>query len=294
MKIIVTGSLGNIGLPLTKNLVAAGHQVIVVSSRADKASAIQQLGAEAAIGSVSDAAFLTNLFTGADAVWAMTPPNMGGSNVIKNTVNAGRAYAEAIKSSGVKRVVMLSSIGADLPSGTGPIESVHHIENIYRELDGVNITFLRAGYFYTNFYNDVPLIKSAGIMGGNFAAHTQVPLAHPEDIATIAAEELQQPGNGKNVRYVVSEVRQPAEVAAAVGTAIGNPALQWVEFTNEQSLQGMTQAGVPQEIAALYTELGAALHDGRLNGDFIKSGSPLAGKVKLEAFAQEFAGKFVG
>src|SRR6185312_9897247 len=112
---------------------------------AAKTAAIASIGATAAVGSVTDAAFLTNAFTGADAVFAMTPPNLGGSNIIRNTTEAGQSFAEAIKKSGVKKVVMLSSIGADLPSGTGPIAGLYNIEQLYNQLDGVAVTFLRAG-----------------------------------------------------------------------------------------------------------------------------------------------------
>ena len=97
MKIVVTGSLGHISLPLTKELVQKGHKVTVVSSKPEKQAAIEALGATAAIGFMEDADFLTATFTGADAVFTMTPPNLGGSSVIENTTNAGKAFATAIK-----------------------------------------------------------------------------------------------------------------------------------------------------------------------------------------------------
>ena len=53
MKIIVTGSLGNIGKKLTTELLSAGNQVTVVTSSADRKSEIEELGAIAAVGSVS-------------------------------------------------------------------------------------------------------------------------------------------------------------------------------------------------------------------------------------------------
>jgi nucleoside-diphosphate-sugar epimerase len=53
MKIIVTGSLGNISKPLTEILVAQGHAVTVVSSDPNKQGAIESLGATPAIGSIS-------------------------------------------------------------------------------------------------------------------------------------------------------------------------------------------------------------------------------------------------
>jgi uncharacterized protein YbjT (DUF2867 family) len=75
MKYVITGSLGNISKPVVKQLVTAGHDVIVISSNADKKVEIENTGAKAAIGSVEDRAFLTQAFSGADAVYLMIPPN---------------------------------------------------------------------------------------------------------------------------------------------------------------------------------------------------------------------------
>jgi uncharacterized protein YbjT (DUF2867 family) len=292
MKITIAGSLGNIGKPLTNNLVAAGHEVTVISSQADRKTEIETLGAKAAIGSVSDAVFLTQALTGADAVFAMTPPNMGGRNVITNTADAGQAFATAITAAGVQRVVMLSSIGADLPTGNGPIAGLHLIEALYNKLEDVAVTFLRAGFFYNNFYNDMPMIREAGIIGANYPGTVSIPLVHPEDIARAAAEELQRRSTGKDVRYIVSDIRTANELATALGGAVGKPVLPWVEFTDEQSFGGMVQAGVPEEIAGLYTEMGTGLRSGLLSADFQKSGSSASGRIKLEDFAKEFAEKF--
>ncbi|RED22609.1 uncharacterized protein YbjT (DUF2867 family) [Flavobacterium cutihirudinis] len=292
MKIAISGSLGNIGKPLVKKLTASGHQVTVISSTSDRSSEIEQLGAKPAIGSVNDAAFLKTAFDGADAVFAMTPPNMGGSNIISNTVAAGHAFAKAVKDAEIKRVVMLSSIGADLPKGTGPIAGLHEIEKIYETLENTAVTFLRAGFFYTNFYNDVPMINGAGIMGANYPASTLIPYVHPEDIASAVAEELQKTASGKNVRYIVSDVRTPGDAAKIFGAEIGKPELPWIEFTDEQSLNGMIQAGLPEEIAGLYTEMGAGLRSGAIAEDFLKNKTAVDGKIKLEDFAKEFASRF--
>lgn len=43
MKIIITGSLGNISKPLTQKLVQEGHQVTVISSSDDKKAEIESL-----------------------------------------------------------------------------------------------------------------------------------------------------------------------------------------------------------------------------------------------------------
>ena len=292
MKITISGSLGNIGKPLTQKLVASGHEVTVISSNSDRVKAIEALGAKAAVGSVSDVAFLKSVFDGADAVFAMTPPNMGGVNIVANTTAAGKALAGAIAAAGVKRVVMLSSIGADLSGGNGPIAGLHNIEKLYDSLENVAVTYLRAGFFYTNLFNDVPMIKGAGIIGANYPSTTTIPFVHPEDIAQAVSEELVKTPSGKNIRYIISDVRTPADVARTLGLAIGKPDLPWVEFTDEQSLEGMKQAGLPEEMAELYTEMGSGLKSGKIAAHFLSSNSSVDGGIKLEDFAKEFAGKY--
>jgi len=292
MNITISGSLGNIGKPLTQILVTSGHRVTVISSSMERKNAIEDLGAIPAIGSVSDPAFLRQAFAGADAVFAMTPPNLGGKHVISNTTAAGKAIATALKETGVKRVVMLSSIGADHPDGNGPIAGLYNIEQLYKKLEHAGITYLRAGFFYTNFYNDISLIKNAGVLGANYPATIHLPMVHPADIAVAAAEELQTPVSGHNIRYVISDVRTPGESAGILGAAIGRPGLPWVQFTDEQSMQGMTEAGLPGEIAGLYTEMGYGIRSGKVFVDFEKQGSTVTGKIRLEDFAREFAAKF--
>jgi uncharacterized protein YbjT (DUF2867 family) len=292
MKIIITGSLGNVAKPLAQQLIAEGHDITVISSNESKKNDIETLGAKAAIGSITDLDFLMKTFDGADAAFLMTPPNMGFENVVENTINAGKNYTEAIKQTGVKKVVMLSSIGVESPIENGPIKGLHFIEKFYNELENTSVTFLRAGYFYINFLNDIPLIKNAGIMGGNYPETVQIPLVHPKDIAKGAAEELVKNSEGKNVRYIISDVRPASDLAKVFGSAIGKPELPWAEFKDEESLNGMLQAGLPQEIAELYTEMGLGLRKGVVQKDFIEHGSVVDGEVKLEEFANEFAGKF--
>ena len=292
MNITITGSLGNVGRPLAQQLVAAGHQVTVISHNKDKKKAIEALGATPAIGSIQDASFLTNAFTGADAVFVMTPPASVAVNIVDNTIQSGKAMATAIQQARVPRVVMLSSIGADLPDNTGPIQALFHIEKMYSEIKDTAFVFLRAGSFYLNFLQNIPMVRNLNMIGSNTPETMNFPLVHPVDIASEAARLLQNSFTGKQVRYIVSDVRTPKEIAKALGTAIGNPALPWVQFTDEQSQEGMKQAGLPKELAGLLTEMGAGYRSGRIFGDFEKSGSPVDGKIKLEDFAKEFAAKF--
>ena len=60
------------------------------------------------------------------------------------------------------------------------------------------------------------------------------------------------------------------QIASAIGQAIGKPELAWVEFTDEQALGGMLQAGLPEEVAKNYVEMGGALRSGKMSEDYWK------------------------
>ena len=293
MKVIVTGSLGNIGKPLAKELVQLGHTVTVISSKPEKQKDIEALGATAAIGSLEDVDFLMSTFTGADAVYAMVPPNFTVPDSREHYRRIGSNYARAIQQSGVKRVVHLSSWGAHLDNGTGFILGSHDVEGILNELKDVAITHLRAGYIYYNLYNFVDMIKGLGLIGANYGGDDKIVMVAPRDIAAAAAEELETPTTGLKVRYVASDEHTANETAHILGIAIGKPDLKWVAFTDEQMQDALEKKGMLAHIAAKSLELGASIHSGVLREDY-ELHKPIAmGKVKLEDFALEFAAAFL-
>ncbi|MDN5287370.1 MAG: NmrA family protein [Mucilaginibacter sp.] len=291
MKIIVTGSLGNISKPLALELIAQGHEVTIISSKADKQQEIEKLGAKAAIGSVTDAEFLKTTFAGADSVYGMTPPNFGARDMIGYYTDVANAYALAAKSAGVKNIVYLSSYGADLKKGTGIIVGSHKSEGILNALEGVAITCLRPGYFYYNLYHFMGMIKGQGMIGTNFGDDDKLVMVSPLDIATAAAEELTAANPQSKVRYIASDEYTCNEVAKLIGQAIGKPDLQWFTFTDDQVKNTMLEHGRPPVITDLLVELGAAIHTGLLRSDYERH-KPVLGKIKLPEFIKEYAAAY--
>lgn len=293
MKIIVTGSLGNISKPLATELVQQGHAVTVISSKPDRQAAIEALGATAAIGSIEDEAFLAATFAGADAVYAMVPPSYRELDSRAYFQRIGHNYAQAIQQAGVRRVVQLSSWGAHRDHGTGGILGSHDVEEILAALPGIALTHLRPTSFFTNYYSFAGMIKGAGFMGANCAGNYRVALVHPQDIAAAAAEELADPAatTGRTIRYVASDEHTQDEVAQALGAAIGQPDLRWVAFTDEQMRDNLLKNGLPPSTAADVVDIYASMSSGALAEDY-EQHKPALGKVKLEDFAKEFAAAF--
>lgn len=296
MKIIVTGSLGHISKPLTKELMQKGHAVTVISSQPAKQKDIEALGATAAIGSLEDVTFLTATFTGADAVYCMVPPN----NYLDQSLDLrayygrlGHNYAQAIEQSGVKRVVNLSTIGAHLDKDNGILLGAHDVQNILNKLPSdIAITHMRPVSFYYNLYGYVDMIKTAGVIAANYGADDMIPWVSPIDIAAAVAEELATPFAGRKVRYVASEELTGNETARILGAAIGRPDLKWILISNEQTLSRLEAIGMNKQIAAGLVEMYASLHSGLLAEDYNRHKPERFGKVKLKDFAQEFAAAF--
>ncbi len=292
MKIIVTGSLGHIGKPLTEELVQKGHSVTVISSKPEKQKDIEALGATAALGRVEDLDFLTTSFTGADIAYTMLPPANSYVDpvfdLMKYTRSISNNYSKAIQQSGVKRVIHLSSIGAHLEKGSGLILYHRAAEDILNKLSDVDITFMRPVGFYYNLYSFLPVIKNQRFIAANYGADDDLVWVSPIDIAAAIAKEIETPAVRRKIIYVASDELTGNETATILGVAIGKPDLKWILLSNEQWQSGLEAAGMNPAIASGFIEMFAAQHSGLLMEDYFRH-RPVLGKVKMKDFAKEFA-----
>ncbi|UPT66360.1 MAG: NAD(P)H-binding protein [Sphingobacteriales bacterium JAD_PAG50586_3] len=294
MNYVITGSIGHISKPVVEKLTTAGHTVTVITSTAARVADIEALGAKAAVGSVDDAAFLTQAFTGADAVYLMIPPTFAAPDWFTHQKLVANNYVAALKANSIKNVVLLSSIGAHLRKGVGPVDGVGYLEEELLKLEGINAKFMRPSFFYYNLFAQINLIKNAGIMGSNGgSADDKIVLVDTNDIADVVADALLKLDfTGISIQYIASDVRTYGEVATVLGNAIGKPGTPWVLFTDEQSEQGMLQAGLPKTNVDGYVAMGKSQRSGLMQADFFANPPAQLGKVKLEDFAKGFAAAY--
>lgn len=289
MKIVVTGSLGNISKPLVKELIQKGYNITVISNNPDVQADIEKMGATAAIGSLEDAGFIAETFEGSNAVYCMVPPNFEKSNSNEYYKSIGENYKKAIEQTGVKRVVVLSSWGAHLDRGTGTILGSYLVEQVLNELRDVQITYVRPCSIYFNFFNYIPQIKNAGIMGTNFKGSDKIVWVAPKDIAEVVSEELTNEATEKlSIRYVASDEVTADEMAKIIGEAIGKPDLKWTSFTDEQMKKTYLDMNLSESFAQDLVDLNASISSGKMGEDY-EVNKPILGKIKLVDFAKEFA-----
>ncbi len=201
--IVVTGATGNIGQELAARLLSRGHAVRAVARGAEKLAALGAKGAELKAGSLDDRRFLTEAFRGATAVFAMLPPNYGATDFHAAQRKIAESIVGAIQDAGVKRVVTLSSVGAEQASGTGPILGLHVLEKLVDAVAGLDVVHLRPAYFMENLLGSVGLIKSAGINGSPMKSDLPVSMVATRDIAAAASQYLDEARfKGRAVAYL--------------------------------------------------------------------------------------------
>src|SRR5262245_2772627 len=164
--IVVMGASGNTGGRISEQLLQQGERIRALGRSAAKLAGLGSKGAELLTGDAADPEFLTSAFRDADAVYTLLPPDPQSPDLRKKWDQEGEAIVKAIRGSGVRYVVFLSSIGAELPEGTGPIAGLHAQEERLRTLPDINTLILRPAYFFENFYATLGLIREQGINGG--------------------------------------------------------------------------------------------------------------------------------
>ena len=261
---VVLGASGHTGKVVAKNLLAAKQNVRVVARSADHLKSLVAAGAEPFIGDATSGSVLTNAFKGADSAYVLVPPNVTSNDYRPLQDQVSDAIATAVQNAGLKNVVSLSSIGADKPSGTGPVVGLHNLEQKLNRIDGLNVLHLRAGYFMENTLPQVGVIRAMGMVAGPIRPDLKLPMIASRDIGAAAANALLRGGfRGKQAKELHGQRDLTyAEVASIIGKAIGKPSLGYVQPPDEQIRGAFTQMGMSVNMADLILEMADALNSG--------------------------------
>ena len=109
---VIVGATGTTGKAIAEALLNDDEKVRVIGRDAARLKPLTDRGAEAFIGSVSDATAMVRAFTGATAVYTMVPPNYAAADLRTYQQQIGEALGAALERARVPFVVNLSSLGA--------------------------------------------------------------------------------------------------------------------------------------------------------------------------------------
>lgn len=260
---VITGATGNTGNEIARKLLQSGKKVRAIARDKNRLQPLATLGAEIRQGSLDDSNFLTNAFEGATAVYVLVPPDPRAADLFANMDRIGESIYSALRQSKVPNIVNLSSIGAELPSGTGPITGLHHQEERLNQLEA-NVLHLRPTFFMENFLMDIPMIREMGMMGSPARADLIGPMIATKDIGDVAADRLNHLNfKGKTILDLLGPRDVGfGEAAKILGAAIGKPDLPYVQFSYEDAEKGMIQSGVSPDMAKKFAEMYYAFNNG--------------------------------
>jgi uncharacterized protein YbjT (DUF2867 family) len=259
---VILGASGNTGSLIADSLLSKGKEVRVVGREAARLQRFVRQGAEAFTGDMSDAAALTKAFSGASAAYLLLPPITSREDQERES----DAIAQAVSESGLRYAVYLSSYGAHVPEGTGPVTGLHSSEQKLNAISGLNVLHLRAAYFMENNLAAISMIQEMGIFGHALLPDLKLPMIATRDVGDYAAQRLLDLDfSGKQTCELLGERDlSMAEATAIIARAIGKPDLRYVQFPYDQVQQVLEQMGMPPKKAAVYIEMFKAINAGVL------------------------------
>ncbi|MDH1007944.1 NAD(P)H-binding protein [Pseudomonas nicosulfuronedens] len=270
--ITVMGATGRTGSRICQTLLEAGVAVCALGRNAERLASLAAAGARIAVGESHDAAFLTEDYREQQAA-------------------QGEAILTAIRDSGVRRVVFLSSVGAEVPSGTGPIISMHDHEQRLRQLPPeMDVLMLRSGALFENLYGALEIVRAYDCYSDAVAPDVPVPMVATRDVADAASRALlEHDWQGVVIREVLGQRDiSYAQATRLLGAAIGRPDLPYVPVSPQELEGALRDAGCSASVAACYAELGEAISSGRVRAQEARSPANTTA-TPFEDFAQDWA-----
>jgi len=263
---VVTGATGNTGRVVANRLLDQRKKVRVIGRSAERLQSFVARGAEGFVADISDQDALAKAFTGAEGVYAMVPPSMTSQDYRGDQRRASSAIAGALEQAGVKHAVVLSSVGADKESGTGPVVGLQEFENRLNRIIGLNVVHLRAGYFMENTLGQAGAIRAMGKTAGPLRGDLKLPLIAARDIGDAAAELLLGLDfSGKQTRELLGQRDLSMnEATSIIGKAIEKPELEYVQLPDAMMQPIFVQMGMSSNLAELILEMAQALNSGHM------------------------------
>ncbi|WP_410571075.1 NAD(P)H-binding protein [Amycolatopsis sp. cmx-4-61] len=239
-KILILGGTGKTGRRLARRLEAAGRPVRTASRTGGN----------------------TPFDLAAPATWAPALDGVTAAYVVEPSLQAGGGripafVAEAV-AAGVRRLVLLSAGGVGAADDSHPLKAA---EEAVRA-SGADWTILRPDWFAQNF-SEGPWLPS--ILAGTVslpAGDGRTPFIDADDIAAVAAAALTEDRHsGRTYQLTGPRAIGFGEAADLIGQATGRP-VRYVDIAPETHVARQLAAGVPLEVARLFTGIFAAIRDG--------------------------------
>jgi uncharacterized protein YbjT (DUF2867 family) len=238
--ILITGAAGLNGAAVVREFSRNGVAVRALVRDRSRAAAIAGLPhVEIVEGDMARAETLGRALDGIDRALMISSSN-------PQLAETQSRFIDASKAAGVPHVVKFSGkeSGIGFDAGNFRFTRMHEEIEQYLEGSGLAWTHLRPSQFMQVYLREAPTIARKGLL---MLAHDNAKLSPVdiEDIARIAFAVLVQAGqHGRAFDITGPEALDMAEIAAAIGTAIGKP-VRYQNVSPEDRRRALEAAGLP-------------------------------------------------
>ena len=242
----VTGITGKVGAAVARSLLSADQPVRAVVRDRGKGAAWAKLGCDIAVADYSDATALAKAFEGTEGVFAMLPPVFDPTPGFPEARGFIESMYAALAKAKPKKVVALSTIGADAPQ-PNLLNALGLMENALKTLP-MPIVFLRAAWFMENAAWDIPSARQGNIQSYLQPLERPIPMIATDDVGRTAAALLQEHAQGQRVVELEGARRvSPIALADAFSKALAHPVRaqavprdQWESIFRDQGMKNPT------------------------------------------------------
>jgi uncharacterized protein YbjT (DUF2867 family) len=287
MKIVVTTPTGQIGSRVVERLLETEAEVVVLARDPGRLAEPVRRRAEVRQGTLEDGGFVAEALRGADALFALVPPNYGAEDWAAWLLLVGENLANAVRAAGIPRVVLLSSAGAHR-ADLGAISRLGEIEGLLQAA-APNVFSLRAGFFMENLLGSLESIRQSGAFYMAIGNDVPVPFVATSDLGDAAARLLLDDGwSGHIVRamYGPEDLTLPA-AAEVLAREAGVP-VSYVAVPAHAAREALLQMGASADVATVYAAMFQKLSELRFERE-PREGALIGGTTLAEWSREVFA-----
>lgn len=260
---VVAGATGRVGSAVARHLLDHGAEVRVLVRRPGAAQEWAARGADVRVADLRDRAALAASLTGCAGFFTLLPFDLTAPDLSAHAAAVVSSTAAAVADARVPHVVTLSSGGADLPAGTGPVAGLHALEQALLA-SGTTVTALRPGHFQEKVTDVLDLVREEGVYPVLAASvDVALPMGATRDLGAVAARALLSPPASSEAVDVLGPATTEREVAAVLAAALGRD-VEPLTVPEEAWVDTLVGTGLPVAAAESLAELYRADEQGLL------------------------------
>jgi uncharacterized protein YbjT (DUF2867 family) len=200
--IVILGAGGQIGSMIVKNLMERNITPKAVVRNKNKEEKLKKTGAKVCVCDLFDCNELEKVVFDATSLFVLTPENPFSENPLIDTEKILTNIHKAIEKSNIKKIIGLSSGGAHLKTGSGNLLMSRMLEDAFVDLK-IQQTFVRPGYYYSNWIGYLDLVKENSILPTFFPKDFQLQMISPVDVSLYISNVLCSENNHGGIYEII-------------------------------------------------------------------------------------------